>query len=135
MTIDADPPRPTIDEVSAPFWAGLAQHRIVLQVCTNCGRRRAPRLPSCPYCGTPGGTDVEATGQGTVYSWVRAQRALSPAFAADVPYAIVTVDLDGGGRLLGRLVPAEAAEIGLRVGPDYFEHDDWTELRFRPEAV
>ena len=126
------PPAPTVDEVSAPYWAALAERRVVVQRCGACGRQRFPRLPSCPYCATPGGEDVEITGTGTVYSWVRVERALTPAFDDQVPYTIATVELDGGGRVLGRLEPASSVVIGLPVAPTFFDHPGWTELRFRP---
>lgn len=132
MTDHPQPPAPTMDEVSAPYWAGLAERRIVVQRCPHCHRQRFPRLPSCPYCATPGGDDVEIDGHGTVYSWVRVERALTPAFTDEVPYTIATVEFDGGGRVLGRLEPASAVVIGLAVEPTFFDHDTWTELRFRP---
>jgi uncharacterized OB-fold protein len=125
-------PAPTPDQLSEPFWAALAQRRVLVQECPACGRRRFPRLPSCPYCAAEGGTDVEVPGTGTVYSFVRMHRALTPAMADEVPYTIATVDLDGGGRIFGRVEPAEAAAIGLVVGPVFVDHDGWTELRFTP---
>jgi len=125
-------PPPNIDEVSAPFWEALKEHRIVVQRCPNCGRQRFPRLPTCPYCGFVGGSDVEIEGTGTVYSFVGVERALTEAFNGETPYAIVTVELDGGGRMLGRLSPSERAAIGLRVEPEFVDHDGWTELRFTP---
>lgn len=130
----AAPPGPVADEESAPFWEGLAGGRLVLQGCGSCSRRRFPRMPACPYCGNPGGFDVEAAGTGTVYSWVRVERALTPAMSGQVPYCIATVDLDGGGRIHGRLEPASSAAIGLPVGPVFLSHGSWTELRFRPSV-
>lgn len=124
-------PGPDLDPDNAPFFAALRRHAVVVQECAECGRRRFGRLPACPYCGTPGGADVEVSGEGVVYSFVRVHRALSPAMAHDVPYAVATVDLDAGVRMLGRVEPPEAAAIGLRVGPAFVDHDDWTELRFR----
>jgi uncharacterized OB-fold protein len=125
-------PAPTPDQLSEPFWAALAERRVLVQECPACGRRRFPRLPSCPYCAAEGGTDVEVPGTGTVYSFVRMHRALTPAMADEVPYTIATVDLDGGGRIFGRVEPAEAVVIGLAVGPVFVDHDGWTELRFTP---
>ena len=90
-------------------------------------------MPSCPYCGCPGGSDVDATGHGSVYSWIGVQRALTPGFESDVPYTVLTVDLDGGGRMFGRLEGGTAATIGMRVAPLFVDHDDWCELRFRAE--
>lgn len=124
---------PDVDIESAPFWAALAAHRVILQECTACRRRRFPRMPTCPYCGQEGGTDVEVAGTGYVYSWVRVDRALTPTMAGEVPYCIATVDLDGGGRIQGRLDPPGAARIGGRVRPVFADHADWTELRFLAE--
>jgi uncharacterized OB-fold protein len=123
-------PAPTPDQLSEPFWAALAERRVLVQECPECGRRRFPRLPSCPYCAAEGGTDIEVPGTGTVYSFVRMHRALTPAMADEVPYTIATVDLDGGGRIFARVEPAEAVEIGVAVSPVFVDHDGWTELRF-----
>ena len=40
-----------------------------------------------------------------------------PATVDEVPYCVATVDLDGGGRMFGRVEPPEAVEIGLAVQP------------------
>jgi len=125
-------PTPTTDQLSEPFWAALVDRRVLVQECPACGRRRFPRLPSCPYCAAEGGDDVEVPGTGTVYSFVRVHRALTPASADEVPYCVATVDLDGGGRIHGRVEPPEATEIGLSVRPRFVDHGDWTELRFEP---
>lgn len=128
---------PVPDRESEPFWAGLAARRVVVQACVTCGRHRFPRMPSCPYCGAAGGTDVVVPGTGTVYSWVRAHRHLSGAGDSsdgDLPYAIVTVALDTGPRLVGRLEPPERAAVGLPVRPLFIDHAGWTELRFRPDG-
>lgn len=123
-------PAPATDLDSEPFFAGLRRGVIVVQECGACGRRRFGRLGACPYCGTVGGTDVEVSGAGVVHSFVRVHRALTAAMADDVPYAIATVELDDGVRMLGRVEPADAAEIGVRVVPLLVDHGEWTELRF-----
>jgi len=134
MSTDGDTRGPVTDVDSEPFFAGLRRGVIVVQECEECGRRRFGRLGACPYCGTPGGTDVEVSGEGTVHSFVRVHRALTGTMADDVPYAIATVELDDGVRMLGRIEPPEAAAIGVRVGPHLVDHDDWTELRFAPRT-
>lgn len=129
-------PAPDSDPYSQPFWDGLAERRIVIQHCPSCQRRRFPRIPYCPYCAAPGGDDVEIDGSGTVYSFVRAHRALTAASQPLVPYAVATVDLAGGARMLGRVVPADQCAIGVAVRPAFVDHvgDDasrWTELYFQ----
>jgi uncharacterized protein len=124
------PPSPDVD--SQFYWDDLAKGRLSVQECVSCRRRRFPPMPSCPYCAAAGTVIREATA-GSVYSWVTVRRAFQPAFEADVPYTIVTVDLDGGGRIVGRLEPQEAVRAGLRVGPHFVPHQGWTEVRFHPE--
>jgi uncharacterized protein len=68
-----------------------------------------------------------------VYSWVGVQRPMTPAFAGEVPYTVATVDLDGGARVFGRVTPLEEVAIGVRVAPEFVDHSEWTELRFRVE--
>jgi len=128
-------PGPVLDLDNAPFFAGLRRHVVVVQECDACGRRRFGRVGACPYCSAPGGTDVEVAGDGTVYSFVRVQRPLTPSMADDVPYAVATVDLDAGVRMLGRVEPPEAAAIGARVTALFVDHADWTELRFAAEVA
>lgn len=122
------PPRPSPDEQSEPYWAALREGRVLIQACTACGRRRFPPTPGCPYCADPGIRWEEAAGTGSVYSFITVHRAFDPAFASEVPYDIATVDLDGGGRVVGRATGATA--VGARVSPEFVDHGAWTELRF-----
>lgn len=131
--MSARPPGYEPDLDGDPWWEALAGHRVVVQSCPSCRRRRLPRLPSCPWCASAGGQDVGVDGHGTVYSFVRAFRALTPGMEGDVPYAVATVELDGGARVFGRVEPPDIAAIGLRVRPHFVDHDGWTELRFVPE--
>lgn len=127
------PGAPVPDAESRPFWHALSEHRIVVQECSACRRRRVERMPGCPWCGATSSSDVEAAGTGVVYSWVRVHRSLGQeAAVGELPYTVATVDLDGGGRVFGRLEPAGAAVTGLAVAARYVDHPGWTELRFGP---
>jgi uncharacterized protein len=122
---------PIVDQDSRAYWEGLRAHHVVVQRCPACGRTRFPPMPSCPSCGAPGAEDIEASGAGAVYSFVRVHRAFSGDRAAEVPYTVAVVDLDEGCRVLGRIADHGAAAIGDRVTALYVDHDTWTELRFR----
>jgi len=137
MTVAIGDLVPDTDPDNAPFWAGLADGTIVVQQCLQCGRRRFPRLPGCPYCGAADWKDVTVAGTGTVYSWVRVHRPMtSHVSEGDVPYVIATVDLDGGGRMFGRLLDDNGAvAVGDRVGPVFVPHNGWTELAFSVEPA
>jgi uncharacterized OB-fold protein len=118
------------DDESASFWQSLTEHRIELQTCPACGHHRFPPMPSCPYCAGVDYQVVDVAGTGSIYSWVRVHRALSAAMADEVPYCIVTVNLDGGGRMFGRMAAEGNVGIGHRVRPVFVDHADHTELRF-----
>jgi uncharacterized OB-fold protein len=125
-------PAPVADEESRFYWDGLATHRLLVQRCPACTRRRFPPMPACPHCGTPGGEVVELGGRGTVYSWIVVHRAFNAAFAADAPYVVATVELAPGCRTVARLDGVTNVTADLAVDARFVDHDGWTELRFGP---
>lgn len=125
---------PRTDADSEPFWAGLREHRVLLQRCASCDRVRFPPTPGCPSCGATTSHPFEPAGTGNVYSWVRVHRTADERFFDDVPYSIVAVDLDEGCRMFGRLEPPMAPSVGTRVRIHLVDHATWTELGFRGEG-
>lgn len=123
------PTAPVPDHDSRAFWSELRAHRIILQRCAGCDRRRFPAMPSCPYCAHPEWRSEEIAGTGTVFSYIVVHRTFDTAFTEDVPYTVATVDLDGGGRIAARMTGTPT--IGAPVEPAFVDHSEWTELRFR----
>jgi len=110
-----DFPIPVPDEDDAEWWSFLEQGRLTVVACVSCGARWCRALPGCPYCGGEQVSLVETTGQGSVYSWVTVRRALDPAFEDSVPYTVLVVDLDDGGRVNGRLLDNDPVDEHTRV--------------------
>jgi uncharacterized protein len=106
---------PDIDADSRDWWAALAERRLLLPHCRDCGGTWFPPTPGCPRCASPAVELAPASGRGRVYSWVVVNRALSPAFAGDAPYTVLAVDLEEGGRIFGRLL-GKASGPGLGAG-------------------
>lgn len=101
--------------MSEAYWDGAADGRLVLQRCTSCGTvRHYPRV-LCSVCQSFGVEPITATGRGTIHSWTIAHHAFDPAFADQLPYALVTVDMAEGVRVLGRLEGDPELRIGLPV--------------------
>jgi uncharacterized OB-fold protein len=111
-----DVPFPKPDDVTQPFWDGIAAGRLRLQRCRDCGRHVFYPRAVCPHCTTGELEWVDATGRGSVYSFTVVHRA-PPGFADDAPYAVALVDLEEGVRLMTRLVDAapDEVEVGLAV--------------------
>jgi uncharacterized OB-fold protein len=121
-----EPPRSDVD--SAPFWAALRERTIPLQRCDSCHEVRFPPMPTCPYCGARGATDLDATGRGSVYSWVQVVYPLDDRFADQVPYTVAVVELDEGPRIAARV--EGTVDFGSAVEARFVDHADWSELRF-----
>lgn len=116
------------------FWFEAAkEHRLVVQRCASCGTLRHPPGPACPECNSFEWDTVEASGRGTVYSYVVAHHPKHPAF--DYPLLIAVVELEEGTRLITNLtgVTPEEVEIGMPVEVDWCDADpELTLPLFRP---
>ena len=109
-------PVPVPNELSRPYWEAAAQGRLVLQCCSACATlRHYPRV-LCDVCYSSAVHWQPASGRGTLHSWTVAHHAFHPAFAAELPYALVTVDLEEGVRALGRWRGAAPGTAGVAIG-------------------
>lgn len=117
------------------FWDGIHEHRLLIQRCTECQALRHPPRPMCPGCNSLSWDTIEASGRGTVFSFVMPQHPPYPWF--DYPYIVVLVDLEEGIRLVSNLceIAPEAVTIGQPVEV-FYEHfdDDLVLPQFRPAA-
>lgn len=112
-------PSPKITPLSAPYWEAAAQGRLLLQKCAHCDKaRHYPRM-LCDSCYSDAVEWVQATGRGKVHSWTVCHHAFHPSFLPELPYTLVTVDLDEGVRALGRWRGA-----GLKIGDPVVAHFD-----------
>lgn len=132
-SIDKFAPTPTPE--SQPFWDELAAHRLVLPHCAACDSHFFPPMPGCPDCGA-GEESLSfdaASGKGQVYSWVEAHYAFDPVFADDVPYTLLTVDLEEGVKINGRLLGSSLDDVhaGMTVQADFEDLDGFTRVAFR----
>ncbi|MHB8219204.1 MAG: bifunctional MaoC family dehydratase N-terminal/OB-fold nucleic acid binding domain-containing protein [Acidimicrobiales bacterium] len=126
-------PRPAITEDIAFWFEGARRHRLLIQRCAGCGELRHPPLPACASCRSFEWDTVEASGRGTVFSFVVVHYPQVPAF--DYPLAIGLVELEEGTRLVADLVGLEPSEwrIGRPVEVEFVDHDDELTLPvFRP---
>jgi uncharacterized OB-fold protein len=108
-------PAPVRTDDNAAFWQAAAEHRLVAQRCTDCGRFRHPPRPMCPACHSLSFAWVDLGGGGVVYSYAVLHYPQHPAFT--YPLVAALVDLDEGVRLVTNLVHVspEDVRIGLEV--------------------
>ncbi|MFI0977923.1 bifunctional MaoC family dehydratase N-terminal/OB-fold nucleic acid binding domain-containing protein [Streptomyces sp. NPDC021093] len=126
-------PRPVVNRDNSGFWAGVSAHRLLIQRCEECGTLRFPWLPGCNACGCARWDTVEASGEGTVFSYVVMHHPAFPAF--DPPYAVALVELAEGVRMISNVVGVAPDEvrIGMGVRAEFHRFDAELELPvFRP---
>ena len=118
------------------FWDGVKEHKLLIQRCTECQALRHPPRPMCPKCNSVSWDTIEASGRGTVFSFVMPQHPPYPWF--EYPYIVVLVDLDEGVRLVSNLceISPDDVTIGMPVEVFYEHFDDGLVLpQFRPAEV
>ncbi len=118
-TYDKLVPSPSLD--TKPHWDGLNEHKYLLQKCTDCGRVRHYPRPVCDACFSMNVEWVAASGRGRIYSWTITHHPFHPGWKGDLPYILVTADLDEGVRMNAQLRGADASalKIGAEVRIDY----------------
>lgn len=91
---------PTPGPLDAAFWEGVAQRKLLLRRCTSCGTLQHPPTPMCGRCHGLEWDDQEATGRGTVYTWIVSHHPSEPDAE---PRIVVLVELEEGVRLVSNL--------------------------------
>jgi uncharacterized OB-fold protein len=111
-------PLPRMDGLQGDFYRECArQGRLVFQRCEACGRVRHPPRILCAECASDRASWVPSTGRGTIFTWTVTHQAPHPAFAGQVPYAVVVVELEEGVRIVASLrgLAPERLELGRPV--------------------
>jgi uncharacterized OB-fold protein/acyl dehydratase len=126
-------PRPAVNQDNAFWFEAARERRLVVQRCAQCGTLRHPPGPCCPECQSFEWDTVEASGRGTLHSYVVAHHPRHPAF--DHPLLIALVDLEEGTRLISNLTGVRAEELAIGMPLEVEWHDTDAELTlplFRP---
>jgi len=97
------------------FYEHCARGELRFQRCARCARWRHPPRPMCPRCHSERWEWLVATGRGRVHSWTIVHQALHPAFAPDVPYAILLGEMEEGVRLIARLSKRDEPNVQLAL--------------------
>ena len=116
-------PLPDLRPEGERFWEGMREHKLLLPAGPD---GRPFWYPRAYAPGTLAPVQwIEATGQGSVYSYSIHYIGPSKAYKGDPPHVVVLVDLDEGVRMMSNLVRDESPDypsidpdevsIGMRV--------------------
>ncbi|MEP3562302.1 MAG: OB-fold domain-containing protein [Marinobacter sp.] len=132
-------PMPVPTSISAPFWDGLKDGRILMQQCNACEKWSFYPRRHCSHCWSDKIEFREVTGEGTLYAYTVARVPTLPELAGPEPQLMAVVELDEGVRLNTTLVgiAADDVTVGMRVKPvrAHVSDDGTVLLRFTATDV
>ena len=138
--MDAAPARnlpvPTVE--TAEYWAGCQRHELLIQRCSDCAAFQFyPRI-LCTSCSGRSLQWVRASGRGTITSFTIVRKAVSAAYAAEVPYVVALIRLEEGPTLMSNVVGCGIETVTMDM-PVEVVFDDWpggvTVPKFRPASA
>jgi uncharacterized OB-fold protein len=130
-------PLPQVGPEMAPFFEAARRQELVVQRCAGCGTLRFPARPICSRCLGREAVWVPASGRGTVFSFAVMHQANHPGFAAEVPYAVVVIELEEGPRVLSNLVGCAVGDIRIGLPVEVVFEEVTAEVtlpKFRPRV-
>jgi uncharacterized OB-fold protein len=104
-------PVPAPDADSAALWRGLRDGVLLLQHCGDCRHVQYYQQGMCRHCGSENLSHKAASGRGKVHSFSVVHRAPGLAFKADVPYAVLLVDLEEGPRMISTYAGGKPEDV------------------------
>ena len=125
---------PTPTPETKHYWDGAKDEKLILQKCNDCSDIYFPPRPFCPKCGSRSVQEFQASGKGSLYSYV-INHLPSPGFTP--PFAIAVVELEEGPRLMSNIVECEqtpeALELDMPLEVTFEKlNDDITLPQFKP---
>ena len=125
---------PTPTPETKHYWDGAKDGKLILQKCNDCSDNYFPPRPFCPKCGSRSVQEFQASGKGSLYSYV-INHLPSPGFTP--PFAIAVVELEEGPRLMSNIVECEqtpeALELDMPLEVTFEKlNDDITQPQFKP---
>jgi uncharacterized OB-fold protein len=106
-------PLPTPSALTAGFWDAARDHRLVLQRCDGCGELRHYPQPMCPRCHSTAWSWSPVSGRGTIHTFTVTHQAFHPAWSGRGAYAVATITLEEGPRMVSDLPPADTDRVAI----------------------
>lgn len=137
MSQAATKPIPVPDAISAPFFDGAREGKLMLQHCAACNAWSFPVRERCPHCFAAKLEWRPASGRGSLYTFTIMHQVMNPGFASSVPYNVAQVDLEEGVRMVSNVVGIGNADLrpGMKLEVVFEDVGENVSIpKFRPVA-
>lgn len=99
-------PTPEINPETEIFWQAANEERLLLKRCVETGKAFHPPRTFSPFSGLAKTEWIEASGNGTVYSF-------SVTMRNNIPHCIAYIELDEGPIILSILIECDFEQISI----------------------
>ena len=123
-------PRPTAE--TAAWWAACQDNELLVQQCSDCGHYQFYPRVICTKCMSNELEWVKSTGRGEILTFTIVRRAVSEAYAADVPYVIALVKLAEGPTMMSIIEGCNPEDLKIGMPVEVF-FDQWSETISMPK--
>lgn len=130
-------PGPQASPLSQPFWDGCRERRLRLQYCPDSDQWVFYPRALDPRSWLSDLQWRDASGRGTVASFIVVHKPGHPAFVEDTPYVVALIDLQEGPRMLSNVVGCapDKVRIGMAVHVYWVEQGGEVLPKFIPEET
>jgi uncharacterized OB-fold protein len=127
---------PAIEPETEAFFGGIAEDRVVLQRCADCGRYTHFPVGGCMWCGSAAIEPTEVDGAGTLYTYTVSYLSFGPGL--EPPYVVGYIELDcqPGLQVMTNIVNCRISDIriGMPVEPRFVHDGDLTVVLYQPSG-
>ncbi|MFK9094209.1 Zn-ribbon domain-containing OB-fold protein [Bacillus salipaludis] len=119
-------PGPTVTPVSKPFWEAVANHKLILQKCTDCNKWVFYPRMHCSHCWSGNLVWEQVSGKARLKTWSVVHRSGHPGWEEITPFVLGVVELEEGPSMMSHLLlkPFEDLQIGLPLVVRYIRCND-----------
>jgi len=106
-------PLPALAGLTKEFYGFCRRRELRFQRCARCEAWRHVPRDMCAECGSFEWRWERSSGRGRIFTWTLVARAMHPAFASDVPYAAVVIEMDEGVRIVSNVIDCPVDELTI----------------------
>lgn len=107
----SDRPLPMPTDDTRFYWDSANARKLVIQKCSACGAVQFYPRAFCISCLSDAVTWIEASGNGTIYTFTVNHRPANDYMKDRVPYVVAAIDLEEGVRLIANIVESDIKDV------------------------
>jgi hypothetical protein len=111
------PPMPDPSPLTQFFWDGVAEHKLMILRCQNCGKYIHWPRELCRFCLSTNLAPEQVSGQGILATYTVPMQPMDPYFLLKVPYVLAVIELaeQPNLKLVSNIVDCELDDVKITM--------------------